>query len=67
MSNYAEWRRAYAPIFQEKYVEFCKLFPADQEPSYSNFVAFIWNNTHKYIHPRTKKIYARVDTLPEGI
>jgi hypothetical protein len=61
MSNYAEWHRAYAPIFREKYVEFCNLFPSDQKPSYANFVAFIWVNTHKYVNPRTKKIYARVD------
>lgn len=61
MTNYSEWLRTYAPIFREKYEEFCKLFPSDQQPSYSNFVSFIWINTRKYVNPRTKKIYARVD------
>ena len=61
MTNYTEWHNAYAPIFQEKYAQFCKLFPAGHQPPYGKFVAFIWANTHRYIHPRTKKIYARID------
>lgn len=60
-TNFIEWSRTYSDIFRYKYEQFCQLFPNGEEPSYRQFVIFIWNNTQKFKQQYTQKTYARIN------
>ncbi len=60
-TNFPEWIIEYGKVFQPKYEQFCTLFPEGEEPTYKEFVLFIWKNTSKFKDPLTQKIYARIN------
>ena len=60
-TNFPEWILEYGKIFHPKYEQFCALFPEGEEPTYKEFVLFIWKNTAKFKDPLTQKIYARIN------
>ena len=60
-TNFPEWVQEYGEIFHPKYLQFCEMFPKGEEPSYKEFVLFIWKNTKKFKDPLAQKIYARIN------
>ena len=60
-TNFPIWVQEYGHIFHEKYIQFCEMFPEGEEPSYKEFVLFIWKNTKKFKDPYTQKTYAIIN------
>tara|TARA_Y100001972_G_scaffold16167_1_gene17441 strand:- start:23 stop:214 length:192 start_codon:yes stop_codon:yes gene_type:complete len=60
-TNFPEWVLEYGDIFHTKYLQFCEMFSEGDEPSYKEFVLFIWKNTAKFKDPHTQKVYARIN------
>ena len=60
-TNFSNWLLAYNDVFTDKYNEFCELFPEGGEPSYREFVVFIWRNTHKYNDQQKQQLCARIN------
>ena len=60
-TNFDQWALHYKTLLSEKYHEFCTLFPKGQQPSYAEFINFVWTNTTKTMNHYTGKVEAKMN------
>ncbi len=61
LSNIQHWEFHYHGILSEKYNSFCNMFKKGEEPSYQDFVNFVWLNTSKAKNHNNGKIEAKIN------
>jgi len=60
-TNINDWAVHYTEILSYKYHQFCTMFPKGEEPSYQQFVEFVWENTTKIKNHNNGKIEAKIN------
>lgn len=60
-TNIQNWEKHYHFLLFEKYNQFCNMFHKDEEPSYQEFVNFVWLNTSKNKNHNNGKIEAKIN------
>ena len=60
-TNINDWAVYYTETLSTKYHEFCGMFPVGHEPSYKDFVNFVWLNTSKSKNHNNGKVEAKIN------